>query len=248
MLLVTLAFRLCAQQNEVDRKQFDEIKTKAEKGDAEAQYKVGLCYHTENQATNDNVEAVKWFRRAAEQGFAPAQVGLGVSLADGDGAIKDASEAVTWFRKAAAQGDENAQFYLGFAYFRGDGVGKDSMEAAKRFREAAELGLGRAQSYLALCYSAGEGVRKDYVEAYKWANLALGQGDQRAKELLATLEEMMTPEACAEYIYKAIVKRKRTLILTPIGKITVILNKLFPGFMDRMTLNFLKKEEDSPFK
>lgn len=69
------------------------------------------------------------------------------------------------------------------------------------------------------------------------------QGETPRKE-----EEMMTSEACADHIYKAIIKRKRTLILTPIGKITVMLNKLFPGFMDRMTLNFLKKEEDSPFK
>ncbi len=61
-------------------------------------------------------------------------------------------------------------------------------------------------------------------------------------------ESMMSAEECALHIYNAIVKRKRTLILTPIGKITVFLNKLFPGLMDRMTLNFLKKEPDSPFK
>lgn len=61
-------------------------------------------------------------------------------------------------------------------------------------------------------------------------------------------ESMMSAEECALHIYKAIEKRKRTLILTPIGKITVFLNKLFPGLMDRMTLNFLKKEPDSPFK
>lgn len=61
-------------------------------------------------------------------------------------------------------------------------------------------------------------------------------------------DKMMSAETCSDHIYKAVVGRKRTLILTPIGKITVWLNKLFPSLMDRMTLNFLKKEPDSPFK
>jgi short-subunit dehydrogenase len=61
-------------------------------------------------------------------------------------------------------------------------------------------------------------------------------------------DSMMSAEECAEHIYKAVIKRKRSLILTPIGKASVWLNKLFPSFMDRMVLNFLKKEPDSPFK
>ncbi len=69
------------------------------------------------------------------------------------------------------------------------------------------------------------------------------QGETPRKE-----ENMMSSEECATHIYRAVTKRKRTLILTPIGKITVFLNKLFPSIMDRMTLNFLKKEPDSPFK
>jgi short-subunit dehydrogenase len=61
-------------------------------------------------------------------------------------------------------------------------------------------------------------------------------------------DKMMSAEACAQHIYTAVVKRKRTLILTTQGKLTVFLNKLFPGMMDRMVLNHMKKEPDSPFK
>ncbi len=61
-------------------------------------------------------------------------------------------------------------------------------------------------------------------------------------------DKMMTSEACAAHIYQALVKRKRTIVLTTQGKLTVFLNKWFPAFMDRMVLNVMKKEPDSPFK
>lgn len=60
--------------------------------------------------------------------------------------------------------------------------------------------------------------------------------------------KMMTAEMCARHIYRATVKRKNILILTPLGKLTVFLNKWFPGLTDRLVYNALAKEEDSPFK
>ena len=61
-------------------------------------------------------------------------------------------------------------------------------------------------------------------------------------------EKMMTPERVAMLIYKAIVKRKRDLVLTGNGKITVWLNKFFPSLMDKIVYNHMAKENDSPFK
>ncbi len=52
---------------------------------------------------------------------------------------------------------------------------------------------------------------------------------------------LMSAEQCAEHVVKAIVKRKRTLILTGQGKLTVWLNKLFPAWADRLTRNFFYK-------
>ncbi len=62
-----------------------------------------------------------------------------------------------------------------------------------------------------------------------------------------TEEKMMTSERVAMYIYKAVANRKRDLLLTTNGKLTVWLNKFFPAFMDRMVYNHLAKEKDSPF-
>ncbi len=63
-----------------------------------------------------------------------------------------------------------------------------------------------------------------------------------------TEEKMMPAEEVAIHIYRAIVKRKRTLVLTTQGKLTVILKKIFPGLLDRMVYKHLAEEPDSPFK
>lgn len=60
--------------------------------------------------------------------------------------------------------------------------------------------------------------------------------------------KMMTAEEVALRIADAVKKRKRTLILTSQGKLTVLLNKLFPSMMDKMVYNHMAKEDDSPLK
>lgn len=55
-------------------------------------------------------------------------------------------------------------------------------------------------------------------------------------------EHMMSAEEVAFEIYTAIVRRKRDLLLTLQGKLAVWLNVFFPRWMDRKTLEFMKKE------
>lgn len=117
----------------------------AERGHAEAQYMLGRCC-----ASDD--EAVKWYRKAADQGHAGAQDMLGGCYAIGlCGAQKDPVEAVKWWRKAAAQGHAWAQRRLGCCYLFGDdfypghGIQKDSIKAGKWLRKAAEQGDEEAQ-------------------------------------------------------------------------------------------------------
>lgn len=61
-------------------------------------------------------------------------------------------------------------------------------------------------------------------------------------------EKMMSADTVAKYIIQAINKRKDRLTLTTNGKLTVMLNKFFPRFMDKMVYNHMAKEPDSPFK
>ena len=55
-------------------------------------------------------------------------------------------------------------------------------------------------------------------------------------------QSMMSAETCADLIYKAVIKRRKHLILTTQGKFTVWMNKWFPGFMDQMVYNHMAKE------
>jgi short-subunit dehydrogenase len=60
--------------------------------------------------------------------------------------------------------------------------------------------------------------------------------------------QMMTAEECARHIYRATVKRKRTLILTSQGRLAVWLNKWFPSLADRMVYNVMAKEANAPVR
>jgi short-subunit dehydrogenase len=60
--------------------------------------------------------------------------------------------------------------------------------------------------------------------------------------------EMMSAEEVAERILDAVKKRRRDLILTGNGKMSVWLNKFFPSWMDKVVYNHMAKEPGSPFK
>jgi dehydrogenase/reductase SDR family member 7B len=60
--------------------------------------------------------------------------------------------------------------------------------------------------------------------------------------------KLMTAEQVAVHIIRAIEIKKDRLVLTTQGKMTVLLNKFFPKFMDKMVYNHMAKEPNSPFK
>lgn len=60
--------------------------------------------------------------------------------------------------------------------------------------------------------------------------------------------KMMSAGECAGYLVKGVIKRKRQIVLTPVGKTLVILNKFFPSLVDRLEYNYMKKEPGSPLK
>jgi len=60
-------------------------------------------------------------------------------------------------------------------------------------------------------------------------------------------KKLMSAKEVAHHIIKATTKRKKYIILTGLGKLTVWLNRFFPSFMDGMVYNSVAKEKDSPF-
>ena len=73
-------------------------------------------------------------------------------------------------------------------------------------------------------------------------NAALNKHAQAQGESPLDEQSLMLPEEVAQQILNAIVKRKRTVVLTFTGKRTVFMNKFFAALTDRLTRNFFYKK------
>ena len=81
----------------------------AKQGDVDAQLALGFMYdHGEGVSEND-AEAVKWYRKAADQGLARGQYNLGVMYYNGDGVPENHVRAYVWLSMAKTQGYESAK-------------------------------------------------------------------------------------------------------------------------------------------
>jgi uncharacterized protein len=101
----------------------------AERGDALAQYNLGVLYRKGRGVPQDNVQARKWYAKAAAQGLAKAQFNLGTLYFNGEGVPKDYQQALRWFRLAADQGEALAQTKIAIMYDEGQGVPKNMIQA-----------------------------------------------------------------------------------------------------------------------
>ncbi|MBD2754259.1 SDR family oxidoreductase [Spirosoma validum] len=77
---------------------------------------------------------------------------------------------------------------------------------------------------------------------------ALDAHGQAKGETMRDETNMMSADECAGYILQAVKDRKRELILTAQGKLTVFINKWLSSLADRLVYNTLAKEKDSPLK
>ena len=99
-------------------------------------------YDNGDGVSQDDAEAVRWYRLAAEQGLVTAQHSLGLMYDDGRGVPLDDAEAVRWYRLAAEQGYVSAQNNLGVMYSTGEGVPQDNIEAHMWLNLAASRSSG----------------------------------------------------------------------------------------------------------
>lgn len=60
--------------------------------------------------------------------------------------------------------------------------------------------------------------------------------------------EMMTADECARHLASGLARRRSEVILTPVGRMTVLMHRLFPRLTDRLEFSYMAKEPDSPFK
>jgi len=88
------------------------LRALANQGNADAQWNLGVRYHTGDGVVQDDAQAVRWFLRAAEQGHVSAQATLGAYYWAGRGVPQDLSRAYFWSVLALAQGDDGSKSRL----------------------------------------------------------------------------------------------------------------------------------------
>jgi TPR repeat protein len=116
---------------ETKEARFQYIRFRAEKGDAQAEYRLGLVFETGEHGEKSDYEAHRWFLRAAFQGVAAAQAKVSEYCRQGRAVAKNDEEAFKWCRKAAEQGHGLSQLRLAEMYRDGIGVERNPKEAAK---------------------------------------------------------------------------------------------------------------------
>jgi TPR repeat protein len=103
LLLIAAAWSPPERGAEMGRRAVQEIRAKAEDGDAQAQLELGISHASGDDVGKDPVEAAKWFRKAAEQGNAQAQYNLRACYQDDDGVGRDCIQVHQWYSLAVAK-------------------------------------------------------------------------------------------------------------------------------------------------
>jgi uncharacterized protein len=86
-----------------------ELKAGVDRGDADAEFNLGLMYGHGIGVERDIAEAWRLYQLAAEQGHAQAQFRLGLRSEHGWGVQQNFLEASQWYQRAADQGDVHAE-------------------------------------------------------------------------------------------------------------------------------------------
>ncbi|MCA9502950.1 MAG: caspase family protein [Spirochaetaceae bacterium] len=84
----------------------------ADRGEAEAQNRVGEIYEKGLGVEPDYALAASWYRKAADQGLARAMLNLGALHEAGRGVEQDTAEAIAWYRRASGLVDAGLQYEI----------------------------------------------------------------------------------------------------------------------------------------
>jgi TPR repeat protein len=138
----------------------------AEAGVALAQAKLGYIY---DQSNNDE-QAVHWYREASSQYHPDGEFGLGEMYAKGEGVEQDLDVAVEMYMRAAVGGHAQARRVLANAYEHG-ALDREvsAAEALRWLTLAANSGdLNAMQRMVSLHTDGGLGVKPDPAQAEQW--------------------------------------------------------------------------------
>ncbi len=143
----------------------DELKRRAEHGDANAQFELAQDYEIGRRVPANPSEAYRWYRRAADQGDTRAY-----------------APVATYYMTCG-----------GYVYQCEDIKQRDPVEAARWYVRSAEAGYPHIQSYLGEILAKGYMVPRDNERAYFWLSVAKAQGNNERETLRADIAAKLPP-------------------------------------------------------
>ncbi len=180
------------------------ILEKAEAGDVECQYIMGLNYLNKVDREPENQErGIKFLRAAAEAGHGKAQYLLGELMLTGEFELpEDPVMGEVWIRKAISNKEPDAYVALWRA-IRDGYIQGTSQEAVAALRQGMEAGSTVAVSELGILYmnqakaiaeQDKEESKQLTQEGLKFLKIAVEDGDLRAALYLEQYEEELRKE------------------------------------------------------
>ena len=184
--------------------EIEQIKQKADSGDAESQLTMSFVYGMGVGASANFARAFELIQKSAQSGNALAQYMLGtlytegiskdVARREGKPEMKrDVSKGIDLLEKSAAQGNADALWYLGELYLDGKQVKKDETKAIQYWEQSASQGDAEKQLLLGNKYSGVQQYLKepkiqvDFSRASEWYEKSAQKGNAEAQMRLATM-------------------------------------------------------------
>lgn len=139
---------------------FDEKERLAKKGNAEAQYWLGVYYYDIKRKGYAD-KAVLWWEKSAKSGYVPAINKIAWCYYNHVHYSTDYGKAVSYYTRSANQNSPEAMYQLAWCYYSGHYKGKKTerqlfKQAVEWLNKACELNYAPAQCWLAKMYYNNE--------------------------------------------------------------------------------------------
>lgn len=169
-----------------DESSFKDLKTKAEKGDIEAQRQLGYLYLTGEFPKKDLKKAEYWLTQAAEKNDDLAQAQLAYLY----GEKEDMKKAEEWYRKASDNGNLEARNNLTLLLSDRDAAGEkiNKQELISLLESLVEQNFKPAFYTLAWTYLENDEVKNE-KRGLELLIISADSGDPYAEYMLAELYE-----------------------------------------------------------
>jgi uncharacterized protein len=191
MKLVALAFSclliFSVPATASDADTFNAMVALANKGNAEAQYHVGMMHNNGIGTQKDPKQAFEWFQKSTASGDPLGAYKLGCYY-DGQGAgvvTSDSTEALKYKLVAAKAGYALAQHDVAGLYDRQG----NSEEALKWWKMAGDQGYPNSLFSLSMSYSAGKAAPRDLSLSYAYFKLSKIPPKKNVNEMASMLSK-----------------------------------------------------------